>query len=132
MQRWRKRQQNMPWIHRCCSSEYRDFFWSFFPRLEKDHRGKIVRRRKEKCSVLKCATSSPTSEALIFISPAHCCTSHLITPSQVQSFEQLPGVRWVYRASRRHANKDGWSVLFAHSAQWEHVIMWKLRDSRSS
>lgn len=55
--------------------------------------------------------------------PAHCSTSHLITPFQVQSFERFPGVSWASWAARGRANKKTCRVLCAHSAQRGHVII---------
>lgn len=78
-----------------------------------------IGKRGREWSVLKRATSSPTSDALIVISlltVAHLISSHL---SRWKSFLHFPGVSWACWAARGHANKGTWRVHCAHSgAMW--------------
>ena len=95
--------------------------------VEKDHiQRQSVTMCSEKCSVLKACHPITHKWSADLHFPAHCSTSHLIRPFQVQLFEPFSGVSGAHWAARGHANEDMWRVLCSHSTQWGNVIMWIL------
>lgn len=119
----RKRQENVPWITQWIQRLF--FFVRFFFFFFSDWKKIIEAECKEAYGEVQCfkvchLITHEWGTDLHF--PAHCCTSHLITPSQVQPFEQFPGVRWVYTelVEDMLTRICGECFFFPHSAEQEH------------
>ena len=116
-----KRQQDISWINPCRSSEYSDGF----SRSGKDHKQRQKVGGRKKSTVLRSASPSPSSDALIFISLL--TVAHLISsgPSRCSLLSSPSPSCLTELAGGGHANKGMWRLCVLMLTEYTGDILWR-------